>query len=61
VSHRIIIYSNAKTALETPDVRERFTPQQCTRIDEILQSAEPPDEDFRYLARRLQQAYCADD
>lgn len=61
MSHRIIINSAVRAALQDPDVRVKLTPAQCARVDQILAAAEPCDEDFRYLTRRLNQAYCQDD
>lgn len=61
MSHRTVIFNKTKEALQEPDVRAQLTTQQCQRVDEILQSPEPADEDFRYLGRRLQQIYCTND
>lgn len=61
MSHRIIISSAVKAAFQTPDVRDLLTTAQLARVDSICAQDEPCDEDFRYLARRLTQAYCTDD
>lgn len=61
MSHRTVILSAVKVAFEDPEVRAELTPAQIARVDSICAQTEPCDEDFRYLARRLTQAFCADD
>lgn len=61
MAHRIIIGSAIKAVFQDPEVRDRLTTTQLARVDNICAQAEPCDEDFRYLARRQTQAYCADD
>lgn len=62
MSHRVIIIDSLTTVLQNAEVREEFTPAQCTKIDQILAGPQPcGDEDFRYLVRRLTQAYCQED
>lgn len=61
MSHRIIISNAVRLALQDPDVRANLTAAQCSRVDQILVSDQPCDEDFRYLTRRLNQVYCQDD
>jgi hypothetical protein len=62
MAHRPIIIDAIQTALQNEEVRENFTPQQVTKVDQILNGPQPcTDHDFRYLLRRLERAYCADD
>ena len=61
MSHRVIIFGNAKVSLQNSEVRAQLTTPQLNRVDEILQSTEPSDEDFRYLQRRLNQVYCSEE
>jgi hypothetical protein len=62
VTHRVIISSKVSEALADSEVREQFTPAQCTKIDQIVNGTQPcADQDFRYLLRRLAQAYCQED
>ena len=62
MSHIEIIIGSLRTALEDSEVREHFTPAQCTKVDQILNGTQPcSDHEFRYLQRRLAQAYCTDD
>ena len=60
-NRRHIIIESIKPAFEDSEVRDALTATQRIRVDEILASADPSDEDFRYLLRRMSQAYCADD
>jgi hypothetical protein len=64
VSHNAqhVIIDAIKPALQDPEVRDTFTPAQCVKVDQILNGPQPcSDEDFRYLQRRLAQAFCAGD
>jgi hypothetical protein len=63
MSHREIIIDAITPALRDAEVRDTFTPAQCTKVDQILNAgpANCSDEDFRYLMRRLTRAYCAED
>lgn len=62
MTHRVVISSKVTEALNDSEVRQEFTPAQCTKIDQILNGTQPcADLDFRYLLRRLAQAYCQDD
>jgi hypothetical protein len=62
MTHRVVISSKVAEALSDQEVRQEFTTAQCTKIDQILSGAQPcADQDFRYLLRRLAQAYCQDD
>jgi hypothetical protein len=61
ISHRIIISSAIKAVFQEPEVRAELTTTQLARVDSICAQTEPCDEDFRYLTRRLNAAYCADD
>jgi hypothetical protein len=62
MSHREIIIDAITPALNDEEVRDTFTPSQCTKVDQILNGPRPcGDEDFRYLMRRLTRAYCAED
>jgi len=47
--------------LDDPEVRDHLTPGQCTKVDQILACATWTDEQFRYLSRRVTQAYCNED
>lgn len=63
MSHRVIIIDSITPALQSEEVRENFTTNQCAKVDQILAAGEPAcsDEQFRYLQRRLAQAFCSDD
>lgn len=61
MSHRIIIASAVKAAFQDPEVRSELTSNQLAKVDQICAQDEPCDEDFRYLSRRLTQAYCEED
>ena len=63
MSHRIVIFENTATTLQTPDVSDELTSAQITKVDQIIAAGEPAcsDEDFRYLQRRLARAFCQDD
>jgi hypothetical protein len=62
MTHRVVISSKVSEALTDPEVREQLTPAQCTKVDTIVNGTQPcSDHDFRYLLRRLAQAYCTDD
>lgn len=61
MSHKIIISSAIKAVFQDPEVRAELTTSQLAKVDNICTQAEPCDEDFRYLARRLTQAYCQED
>jgi hypothetical protein len=62
VSHQVIIINAITPALQNEEVRENFTPQQATKVDQILSGPQPcTDHDFRYLLRRLERAYCSED
>lgn len=61
MSHRVIIFSAVKAAFEDPEVRSELTTTQIAKVDQICAQAEPCDEDFRYLSRRLTRAYCEED
>jgi len=59
--HRIIIASAVKAALQDTDVRAELTANQLAKVDQICANDDPCDEDFRYLTRRLNKAYCIED
>jgi hypothetical protein len=62
MSHRPIIIDALATALQNEEVRETFTPEQVTQVDQILNGPRPcPDDDFRYLLRRLERSHCKGD
>lgn len=62
MSHRVIIIDSLRAALEDEEVREHLTTPQITKVDQILAGSQPcTDEDFRYLQRRIAQAYCQGD
>jgi hypothetical protein len=63
VSHRTVIFGRVAEAAQDDDVREHFTTNQCTKVDQIVNAGEGActDEQFRYLQRRLAQAFCQDD
>lgn len=61
MSHRIVIMSAIKPAFQDTEVRSELTSNQLAKVDSICTQTEPCDEDFRYLARRLTQAYCEAD
>lgn len=62
MTHRVVISNKVNEILSEPEVRELLTPAQCTRVDQILSGPQPCcDEDFRYLQRRVTNAYCAED
>lgn len=48
--------------LDAPEVRENWTADQCTKVDQIKAcSPDWTDEQFRYIQRRLAQAFCTGD
>lgn len=62
MTHRVVISSKVAEIVSDPEVRDHLTPAQCTKIDQILAGPQPcADEDFRYLQRRIAQAYCQGD
>lgn len=61
MSHRVIIFSAVRTAFEDPAVRSELTTTQLAKVDQICAQSEPCDEDFRYLTRRLNKAFCEED
>jgi hypothetical protein len=61
VSHRTIIFNALKATLEEPEVRAEFTTHQLAKIDQICAHTEPCDNDFRYLTRMQNKAYCEED
>jgi hypothetical protein len=61
MSHRVIIINSIKAVFQEPDVRSELTTQQLAKVDQICAQTEPCDEDFRYLMRRLNKAYCEED
>lgn len=61
MSHRIIISNRIREVFQDPEVRSELTSKQLAKVDQICAQTEPCDEDFRYLTRRLNKAYCAED
>lgn len=61
MSHRTVITSSLRTLFSDPEIQSEMTVAQCERVNQILQADEPSDDDFRYLTRRLNKAYCQDD
>lgn len=61
MSHQIIIRNAVVAVFQDPEVRAELTPAQLARVDSICAHPSPCDEDFRYLTRRLNQAFCTDD
>lgn len=61
MSHRIIISSAIKAVFQESEVREKLSTQQLAKVDQICAQEEPCDEDFRYLTRKLNKAYCIED
>lgn len=61
MSHRIVIMNAIKPALQDASVREELTTTQLAKVDQICTQTEPCDEEFRYLMRRLTQAYAEED
>ena len=61
MSHRVIIISALKSLFEQPEVREELPTAKLAKVDSICTHAEPNDEDFRFLTRRLNQVYCSED
>jgi hypothetical protein len=61
MSHRVIIADSLRVAFQEPEVREHLTTSQCTKVDQICAQADPADDDFRYLLRRLGRVYCHED
>jgi hypothetical protein len=61
MSHRVIIITSIKAVFQEPEVRSELTTTQLAKVDQICAQDEPCDEDFRYLSRRLTQAYCEED
>jgi hypothetical protein len=64
VSHNaqhVIIDANIP-ALQNADVREHWTTDQCAKVDAICARAPNwTDEQYRYVQRRLAQAFCQED
>lgn len=59
MTHQIVIIESIAPALQNSEVRDHFTTAQCAKVDQILSGTQPcSDDDFRYLQRRLAQAYC---
>ncbi len=59
-SHTII--NAVDPALGDPEVRECWTADQCTKVDAIRACGDSwTDEQFRYIQRRLAQAFCTGD
>lgn len=58
MSHRIIIASAIKATFQDAEVRSELTTTQLAKVDNICAQEYPCDDDFRYLTRRLNQAYC---
>jgi len=61
MTHRVVISRKVKEAFADESVRAEMTPQQCTKVDEILQSEEPSPHEFRELTHRLNRVYCKED
>lgn len=61
MSHKIIISSAVKTLLQDPVVRQQLTPTQLTRVDHVCTHADISDDDFRFLTRCVNRAYCIED
>jgi hypothetical protein len=61
LSHQIIIRNAIKAVFQDSEVRAELTPRQLANVDRICEQDEPCDEDFRYLTRRLNKAYCEED
>lgn len=61
MTHRIVIINSLRAALAEPGVRECWSTDQCTKVDAILACEIWTDEQFRYVQRRLAQAYCTGD
>jgi len=61
MSHRVVIIDAVKTLFTEPEVREQLTNTQLARVDHVCTHTDISDNDFRFLMRRLSQAYCADD
>lgn len=63
MSHnREIIIDAIAPVLDAPEVREHWTSGQCTAVDQIKACGQNwTDEQFRYIQRRLAQAFCTGD
>jgi hypothetical protein len=61
MSHRTVILRAVKAAFQDSEVRSELTTNQLAKVDQICSQTEPCDEDFRYLTRRLNKAYCEED
>jgi hypothetical protein len=61
LSHQIIIRNAIRAVFQDSEVRAELTTNQLARVDSICAQDEPCDEDFRYLTRRLNKAYCEED
>jgi hypothetical protein len=59
--HIGVIVDSFRAMLTSDEVRDHLTPGQCTNVDQILACPTWTDEQFRYLSRRVQQAYCDGD
>jgi len=62
MTHRVVISSKIAEIFAESEVRAQLAPAQLTKVDQICNGTQPcADQDFRYLQRRLAQAYCTDD
>jgi hypothetical protein len=59
--HIGVIIQSFQTMLTSTEVRDHLSPGQCTKVDQILACPDWTDEQFRYLSRRVAQAYCQED
>lgn len=62
MSHITIIIDAIAPVLDKPEIREHWTADQCTRVDAIKACAPNwTDDQFRYIQRRIAQAFCTGD
>lgn len=61
MAHRIIISSAIKALLQDPEVRQEMSAAKLARIDHVCTHTEISDDDFRFLTRCIDRAYCEED
>lgn len=61
MSHKIIISSALKALLQEPEVRAELTQTKLDRVDHICTHEDISDDDFRFLTRCINRAYCEED
>jgi hypothetical protein len=50
-----------KALLQNPEVRAELTPTNLARVDHVCTHEQISDDDFRFLTRCINRAYCEED